>query len=248
MNYSIRKLAKADIDYIEEVCELLGNGYDSETAKFFIYQDPNYKNYLSSTLGGLQDVIYIVLSSREELMGFAQVRLIQSTVFLNNIIIKPEFRGSNIATSLLAYMISSTESSQHIQTFALDVFEKNTAVLKWYMRLGMTINGVKYWYNLMDQYRKCAADTGSSDILLKEDNSGFIQIFAGNKKIGTLIDGKTVVMRSEADTKLLTSLKRHFESNLKGLCLVTEQELSYPVIDRSYHLQVEVDKLQLQRD
>jgi hypothetical protein len=237
----IRKLSATDTRYIDEICQLLTGSYDPVVSKYLIYRDSNYKDYLLYSLGGSRDYIYVALSPAGELMGFIQVRILDYTLFLNNIIITPEFRGANIASGLLKVTINDIQKDEtDMRTFALDVFEKNAEVFKWYLRLGMNIRSTKWWYDLSEEYNGRTAKPGSNPISIKKDDMGFTQVYSNSIRIGTLIKGDRLLMRSEVDPAVLGTLKDYFEGRLEGLCLISDKELNYPLIDRSFQLHVEL--------
>lgn len=246
MEYQIRKLSYRDEDHIEQVCRLLNSSYDQDISRYFIYRDANYQAFLSNSLQGAQDLIYIVIDlDQHELMGFAQLKVLPDTLFLNNIIIKPEYRGNNIALLLLKFMVQETVSQQNYpETFSLDVFERNTPVVQWYLRLGMNITGHKYWYNLMDYYHGFPrAISSTNQIEIVQDENGFTQVFSSEVKIGTLMNGNALVVRSMPEPDVLNQLRRHFQNSLEAFALITEQELDFPLIDKAFQMSMALKDL-----
>jgi hypothetical protein len=240
----IRKILPSDAGYIDQICELLTSSYDPAVSKFLIYRDSNYRNYLVNSLGGSRDYIFVALSATAELMGFTQVRVLDFELFLNNIITAPGFQGANVASGLLDLTIKDMlKDGRDIKTFALDVFERNADVLKWYLRLGMKLRSTRCWYDLSDEYEGCAVRSGSNRISVEKDEAGFTQVYSGDVRIGTLVGGDRLLLRSEIASSVLEDLKGHFKNELAGLCLITDKELSYPLIDRSFQLQVEIADL-----
>ena len=251
MEYIIRKLSHEETEVIASVSQLLNTSYDRDVSEYFIYRDNGYIPYLTKSLAENRDSIYVVVNSADNaLIGFAQVKPVLSSIFLNNIIILPEFRGHNIASKLLSYIIKNFDNGlNNIQTFSLDVFERNSSVLNWYQRLGMKVSGVKYWYDLFDIYNSGkpgqtfrGKETGN--ISVREDESGFEQVFTDQVQIGTLIANNTMLMRSVPSIEIISQLKEYFGTRLKAMCLITEKEFDYPLIDRSLKLEIRIEDLE----
>ena len=246
MSYFIRNLSAADTRYIDEVCQLLATSYDLQISEFLIYRDKNYKEHLIRSLSSSSDFVHIALSADGDLLGFAQVRILENTLFLNNIIIKQQFRGASLASGLLRFMINEANiDGRGIDSFALDVFEKNAGALKWYQRLGMQMRSTRFWYDLTNAYAEVTVMHGSAEVSATKDEAGFVQVYSGDLRIGTLIAGNKLVMRAEIGSDVLQGLKRYFGNSLEGLCLITDSKLTYPLIDRSFQLQVRLNDLKL---
>jgi ribosomal protein S18 acetylase RimI-like enzyme len=250
MEYIIRKLSHEENQLITAVCQLLNKSYDKEVSEYFIYRDKGYSPYLKKSLAEHRDFVYVVVDSADnEMIGFAQVKVVASSIFLNNIVILPAFRGHNIASKLLSYLVNDLENeSNKIQTFSLDVFERNSHVLNWYKRLGMKGSGVKYWYDLFDIYNseyplRTLQKNEKGNISVIKDENGFEQVFFNEAHIGTLIANNTLLIRSTPSREVFGMLKQYFVGSLKGVCLISDNQFDYPLIDRSLKLEIGIEDL-----
>jgi ribosomal protein S18 acetylase RimI-like enzyme len=255
MEFIIRKLSHEETDVIAAVCQLLNTSYDKRVSEYFIYRDKSYMPYFTKSLADKRDFAYVVFNSSDNaLIGYAQVKPLISSIFLNNIIIRPEFRGHNIASKLLSYIIKNFDKGpNNIQTFSLDVFERNSKVLNWYQRLGMKVSGVRYWYDLFDVYNSEKAlptlyANEKRDISVIQDENGFQQVYSHQVHIGTLVANNTLLIRSVPSKEVLFLLKEYFGISLKGICLIADKEFDYTLIDRSLKLEISIEDLECNLD
>ena len=62
MEYKIERLSYLDEKRIDIICQMLNTDYDQAISKYLIFHDKNYKDYLTTSLKGLHDIVYTVIS------------------------------------------------------------------------------------------------------------------------------------------------------------------------------------------
>jgi hypothetical protein len=86
----------------------------------------------------------------------------------------------------------------------LDAFESNVQAIAWYRRLGFREVGSTLW----NWFKVPAGSTTSTEIVMSPDESGFVQIYVDQLRIGTRLDRHAVLTTTEF-VKLLGS--DHFD-------------------------------------
>ncbi|MDB5120428.1 MAG: GCN5-related N-acetyltransferase [Sphingobacteriales bacterium] len=250
MNYSIQKLASTDEYYIDEVCEMLKNTYTPSISQYFIYNDKSFKAFLTSNLTRTDHFIYYI-SVQKVLIGFAQFKIVANTLYLVNLIVKENYQNNKFGSRLLTYgIIASHTSAPYIKTLELNAFVSNT-VLKWYLRLGMKIMNIEYWYDLKEVQLN---DAKTSNIELENfkfitDQFGFTQLYLNNLPVGYLINGKKLIIKGNFHFVYLHKIPRVFNGqDIELGCIISDTMINIPLIDRSYLLRIELSDLKFIHD
>lgn len=251
MEYPIKKLSPSEDIFISQIVTLLTEAYNPKLSSYFIYRDLVYQQYFKKLLSGNSDIVfYSEMPDTGEFIGFAHFKLNNNSIWLNNIIIKEGFQGRKIGFSLLTEGLKNlSENNKSCTLFELDVFESNRKAFNLYLSLGMEISEYSYWYDITS----CCTDETTDSLSipmqnvclkLRADANGFKQLYSDEEHVGTLINGTHLIVRKEIDYALLKKLNQAFRQFLlQSVCLVSKKELELPLIDRSFHLTVPVQKL-----
>ena len=245
MNYNIQTLSALNHEDINAICDLLKTAYQPAISSYLLYNDKSYINYLKSAISNHIEIIYTARKpDSNALMGFAQIRYIGENIHLNNIIIKEEFRGKGLAQLFLRH-IWQTENNKAVakQLFTLDVFENNHQAVNWYKRIGMEKTSESYWYNLIRDFKTTGDKVTEQTITLSADHFGFTQVLYNEAKIATLINNQTLLFRSGPTASVLVQLNRFFGDDTKHAMLITGVECNYPLIDKSFRMEMPFKKL-----
>ena len=250
MKYFLRQISGNDDKEIELVCKMLASDYDPIVSPYLIYTDKNYSGYLAHCLSGSDDFLYAATDSdqNDDIIGFALCKQRGDTIVLTNIIIKQEYRGHDIGSALLRFVEEQANRKLYPDVFALDVFDHNKVVLRWYLRLGMIITGNKYWYNLMNYYNNELLSqsidfSSQNSIVVVKDKAGFKQVFCNNTEVGTLINDDTLIIRSKPDHNILLEIRMHFQNSILFFGFITTEKHSFPLIDESFHMEMPFEHL-----
>ena len=114
---------------IEEMCELSAWGWDA------------YYNEMRSQLDTIMRVARIDSPRVDyQLAGFIVARLIADELHVNNVAVRPEFRGRGLGSMLLETTLEQGRL-RHAKVAQLEVRAKNTAAQHLYRRCGFEVVG-----------------------------------------------------------------------------------------------------------
>lgn len=254
MHHKILQLKDGDNLLTETICNTLKTAYDSNVSRFFIYQDKHYQNYFRSLIKHPSYyTFYCYNTITTELAGFACFELIKDIVLLKNIIIDNTIRRSGLGTQLLSEALNliTKDTTWRVNTLQLDVFEKNSMALSWYLDLGMKVIDTTFWYDLGLHFEQLDAITmpesiESSDLVIKEDRFHFCQLLYNDLQIGTWIDRKTLSLRIIPESTLLLKIYEFVrEHQIVSVGLISKDRHKYSLIDRSFRCSIPLKQLSL---
>jgi ribosomal protein S18 acetylase RimI-like enzyme len=88
------------------------------------------------------DAAFLVAAAEESVVGAAEWRRYDQTLFLNSIAVDPAHRQCGLGTELLQWGLTVFDEPSHV---ALDVFRDNRFVRRWYERMGFQVKAVREW-------------------------------------------------------------------------------------------------------
>lgn len=243
----LRRLHVSDHELIHQVVAILRDTYHTEVSKFFIYHDVNYPHYLKTSLIDKKRfwVYYLICPDERKIMGFAMLRIYKERLFLNQLIVLPEFRGKNLSEHILKGVLESllNEFGEKAFTdFELETFASNIGAKIIYERLGMISSAGSNWYDgnslldvkLEEELPKCS---------LNKDQYGFLQLSLNGKEIGTVINAKLV--KINIDHTKMADVPIHFVNSVfpnNHICLVSKQQLVLPLLDYTINYSLSIPR------
>lgn len=254
MDFLIKELVGFEAETEDEICRLLRQNADPELSCYFIYNDRNFKKYFKSLLNSPSDrFFYCTDPSTGKCVAFAHMKFAGPVIRLNNLVIEKACEKSTLGTQLMERVLETALSEEaEFERFELDVFEKNKKAFNFYLQLGMEISDYSYWYDITSFCANAEivplADysLNSASFTVAVDENGFNQLFYNETLIGTIIDGKCLLVRTKLDYVLLKKLNLFFRSaGLSSACLVSKKELELSLIDKAFHLTIPFEKLNL---
>ena len=235
----IKRLSDADQLVSQQIIEILRKTYKTGGGKFFIYHDLNYPVYFKKALSNNDDfwVYYLWDVNTEKLMGFAILRKYKGAMFLNQIVIEPQYRGHNFSTYFLSGIIDSLVErfgESAFEIFQLETFHSNFIARSIYERWSMLPSAGKNWYNANNLNKTNNQDVKNSYLSLCHDAQRFLQLYSNDKCIGTIINNDRVRLNLESVEEAcspVSFLIKNFQ--LKEICLVSDCLLPLPLLDSS---------------
>jgi ribosomal protein S18 acetylase RimI-like enzyme len=246
MNYSLKKLSSNDSETINKVCEILKDTYPEKISQYFIYNDRSFKAFLTANLNRTDQFIYYLSDTEENLIGFAQFKVVSRTLFLLNLIIDPKHQNNQYGSKLLAQSIQLVVASlPQIKVFELHSFVSNT-VLEWYLRLGMKVLSFTYWYDLKGIEKPKGKKQSTSNLFqYKTDQFGFTQLFLNSYPAGYLLNGKKLIVKGSLDLHELKKIPLEYNGQrIEAGCLISDKVIDLPIIDKCFLLSVPLPDLQ----
>jgi|GEM_PF-1151486 len=248
--YIVKQLRETDLKLADAICESLKTAYDPSISKFFAHQDLGYKRFFKQSIKDPNYYTYYCFDPNYALLqGFACFQKVGNVIFLKNIVVDNRFRGSKIGTTLLKQALSAIQKTDEgqLQSFQLDVFEKNHHALRWYLSIGMQATGCTYWYDLTPSLDLPIQEQDMDGFEIVMDNFGFRQVKYRNEYIGTLLATNTLVARSEKIMEVraqLPSFMKHYTVQAVGL--VSNKELDFSLIDKAFRMSIPLIDLNLE--
>ncbi|MDB5012563.1 MAG: GCN5-related N-acetyltransferase [Daejeonella sp.] len=251
MSYSIQKLKSTDDQYINDVCELLKTTYDPTISQYFIYNDTSFKAFLTSNLTRTDHFLYYI-SVDNKVIGFAQFKIVANTLYLINLIVKENYQNNRLGSRLLTYgIIAASTAAPYINALELNAFVSNT-ILKWYLRLGMKIININYWYDLKETNLNTEPDNTSyalENFKYITHQFGFTQLFLNNSPVGYLVNGQKLIIKGNFHFAYIHKIPRAFNNqSIEPGCIISDTMLDLPLIDRSYVLKIQLSDLKFIND
>ncbi|WP_166783990.1 GNAT family N-acetyltransferase [Cryobacterium suzukii] len=159
----------------------------SRVARFLIYDDAHFPDYLLSVLGD-PDHAFTRPAGSSNASGFCHLRIVDEGLFLNNIYLAPEYRRRGAGRKLLHDTILLLKTARHVSV-ELDVHESNMRALAWYRRLGFEEVDRTTWLFLGTPL----APESQPGICLRSDDNRFSQIYSHDLHIGTRIGRRAIL-------------------------------------------------------
>ncbi|BDG08531.1 GNAT family N-acetyltransferase [Anaeromyxobacter paludicola] len=131
----------------EAIVALLREGFDPPVLELALYGCPGVERFVAEHLrmGELSPYRYRVIRGRGGLLGVAEFRLREATLFLNYVAVSPAARGAGAGNALLRSMVAEARALG-LAELALDVFTFNAGPLAWYERLGLRAQGERSFF------------------------------------------------------------------------------------------------------
>ncbi|HLZ59266.1 MAG TPA: N-acetyltransferase [Ktedonosporobacter sp.] len=143
---AIRIAGPEDIATIEELDQLSTSptrDIHRDMEKYFGSVDPSTHEhtviFLAEVAGSLAGKAELMLPPAEAL---------HSIGYIKRVVVHPDFRGQNIATSLMEYILTFAHTELHLEAIDLHVWEENQAAIKLYEKLGFQFQHRELYYRL----------------------------------------------------------------------------------------------------
>lgn len=135
------KITKMTISDLEEISDILETEFD------------DFWN-INILCNALKDVnsYYIICKYKNEIIGFAGIKIILDSAELENIVVKKFYRGQGFSTAILNQMINIAKQKKCNQ-LNLEVSSANNIAINLYEKLGFKKVGIrKRYYNGIDGF------------------------------------------------------------------------------------------------
>jgi hypothetical protein len=246
------RLKDLNDEIIDNICYVLSNAYNPILSNFFIYRDSNYKSYLRSIIKNPDVYIFYTCNhTSNELTGLVFFEVQRNSVYLRNIIINHQFAEYNIGSQIFFKSLDIIKKEKtDVDILQLDAFGNNGGALNWYLNIGMKINKYLYWYDITDLLKNSIITNSDnakySRVQLVVDIYGFTQLLFNNQEIGSLVQGKYLVIKTSLTQDILNCIRYCFVSmSLLSVCLISNEKLDLLLIERSTHLVISFEKLKM---
>jgi len=247
-----KRLTDPDDPIIDNICNVLKNAYNTTLSNFFIYRDPNYKPYLCRIIDRPDVyVFYICDSLSNNLRGFVFFEVEKNVVYLRNIIVDHHFSQYNIGSMIFYGSLNIIKNERDdVDMLYLDAFAKNSGAINWYLRIGMKISRYLYWYDITDLFERSSIDSDDIDKYFSTqfivDANGFKQVVYNDQEIGSLNQGKFLVVKTLLTKDILNCIRYCFFSvPLLSVCLMSNEVLNLKLIEKSAQLVVSLKTLEI---
>lgn len=136
----IRNVKIEDIPVIHQLGEGVGEFHTSDQAPNF------WPEAILQNCVGKKDVHFFVAVLRDEIVGFVIVNLNKSLskALIENIFVKPDFRGQGIGTRLVRIAIDMAKSD-HYQFISVLTPPDDTAAVRTYEKAGFSKGDIFLW-------------------------------------------------------------------------------------------------------
>ena len=220
-------------------------------SKYFIYDDHSYRAFFTSSLTRAYQFIFHV-SFNNLIIGFEQLKIVANTLLLNNLVVKTNYQNNKLGSRLPTYgIIAARSAAPYINFSRLSAFVSNTSP-KWYLRLGMKIVNIDYWYNLNEtnfSSDPIISNKELANIKYITDQIGITQLFLNNLPVGYLINGRKLTLKGKIHFAYLAKIPQMFNKQEIELgCSILDVVLDLPLIYRSYLLRIPISDLQFVND
>lgn len=207
-----------------------------------IYYDSNYEKFLTKAFK-LPNNHFFVVEKNSIIKGFAHFKIIDDFIFLNNIAICEDVNNSGLGKKLLFYSYKNVISQYNqINSFKLDVFQSNKKALNWYKTMGFEEENRHDWYQLNSKLNV----SGSNNYVIVSDQNGFLGLYDGKVKFGTIVNNNLILHQSDyiykIDSKTFDSVLTNDNSFLNN-ALFKDDSINHDLADSSIRMKISVKNL-----
>jgi len=248
-SYRLKRLHANESLAIDHIALLLRNTYHTQVSSFFIYHDPNYAKYLRmASLDEDNFWIYQLIDSLgKQMVAFAILTRKERDVFLNQIVVLEHFRGYNLAAKLLSDILGlllKKYGNDEFSSLKLETFHSNQRAMAIYQHWKMEDSPGKNWYLNMLQDKDNQLHKPIITCSTITDRYGFLQLYANNNPMGTVINGdRARTNGAHIDDVQILIKYLNMQMGIYKICLVTEQQLQLPLIDRTITYSLGISEL-----
>lgn len=171
---------------------------DSPLKNKLIYFVPNFRVYLKEIIEDSKHDFVFIAKLNNSIEAFIHFKLLNDTVFLNNICVSGNLQGSGVGKMLLKYGLDLL-NQETFSFFSLDVFLSNSKALKWYEKLGLNVQSSREWKEITSRYNE---EIRSKEVDFQKDLNGFESVFFKNDKVGTIVNDTLLLSNTENIEKL----------------------------------------------
>lgn len=165
---------------------------NSSLNKYLIYFDSNFPLYFKKIIEQSQSDLIYIIKTNNEISGFIHFKVLNDTIFLNNICLNDNNQGKGLGKIFLKKSLDLLPDAD-LKYFALDVFLSNDRALFWYQSLGLNIISKSNWQKMLNNSIKEYKPLDIA-IILKKDINGFDSIFIKENKIATIVNKTTLLI------------------------------------------------------
>lgn len=206
-----------------------------------IYYDSNYEKFLTKVFE-LQNNHFFVVERNSIIIGFAHFKIIDDFIFLNNIAISESVNNIGLGKKLLFYSYKNLINQySQINNFKLDVFQSNTKALNWYKTMGFEEEKRNEWYQLNSKLNVLE----SNEYSIFFDQNGFLGIYDGEVKFGTIVNNNLILHQSDYIYKInsekFDSILTNDDSFINN-DLFNSNNINYDLTDSSIRMKISIKK------
>lgn len=146
MKLRIEPLKSKDAHLIPKLIE---SGMDKDIFSLTIFSSKGYEAYLENLLTIPEEHRRVKLFGAfvgDQLAGYTEWRILENSLFLNNIYVFPEFQGLGLGKSLLEEHGNTLMEEYRKSSISLDVFKNNEKAVRWYEKVGFVKQESINWY------------------------------------------------------------------------------------------------------
>ncbi len=129
--------------------KLIESGMNRSIFPLTIFSSKGYEAYINNLLTIAEKNRRVKLYGAfvdDHLAGYTEWRILEESLFLNNIYVFPEYQGFGFGKSLLVEHGKDLLHEYEKSTISLDVFADNKAAIHWYEKIGFINKQSTYWY------------------------------------------------------------------------------------------------------
>lgn len=172
--------------------------FDSPLEGKLIYFVSNFRFYLKEVIEASKSDFVFIAQLNNSIEAFIHFKLLNDTIFLNNICVSANLQGLGVGKKLLKYGLDLL-NDETFSFFSLDVFLSNSKALKWYEKLGLKVQESHEWKTITSRYND---EKRFKDVAFQKDINGFESVFFKNGKVGTIINDTLLLSNTENIEKL----------------------------------------------
>jgi GNAT superfamily N-acetyltransferase len=146
MKLRIEPLKSKDAHLIPKLIE---SGMDKDIFSLTIFSSKGYEAYLEKLLTIPEENRRVKLYGAfvgNHLAGYAEWRIYENSLFLNNIYVFPEYQGLGLGKSLLEKHGNKLMEEYRKSSITLDVFNNNAEAMRWYEKIGFVKQESINWF------------------------------------------------------------------------------------------------------
>lgn len=205
-----------------------------------IYFDKNFSNYFNTilTIKEFQQTNYVFgIFDKKDLAGFIHLKKIETTLFLNNIFIRPEFRGRGIGKLSLCKALNTLKNliNVNFDFFELEVFESNVSAYNFYKNIGLKKIQSYNWYTIYEKNNYI----NSCNFLIGYDLNNFKSIFLDETKVGTIVNDQFIIVHDSRVLKINSEMIFVY----KILADINELAYNWQLIESSQRMRIPFNSL-----
>jgi len=143
------RIEPLQIKDVHQIPKLIESGMNKDIFPLTIFSTKGYETYIKNVLTIPEKYRRVKIYGafvNDHLAGFTEWRVLEGSLFLNNIYVYPEYRSFGIGRSLLVKHGYCLLDEYGKSKMSLDVFDNNTGAMCWYEKIGFVRKDSTFWY------------------------------------------------------------------------------------------------------